>query len=78
MFNGEGTVFGCINKDDLHGMTIIIPPENTIFEFENTCSPLDNNIFTNCQQNIILAAIRDILLPRLMAGEIEVPTKEEL
>ncbi|GHU55348.1 hypothetical protein FACS189442_2810 [Spirochaetia bacterium] len=72
MFNGEGTVFGCINKDDLYGMKIIIPPENTIFEFENTCLLIDNDIFTNCQQNIALAAIHDTLLPRLMSGEIGV------
>jgi type I restriction enzyme S subunit len=71
-FNGEGTVFGSINKDSLNGMNIIIPPQNMIQDFEKKISVLDKSIFVNETQSRTLVAIRDTLLPKLMIGEIEV------
>ena len=40
-YNGEGTVFGCINKDSLSSQKVIIPPRNIIANFESVVSPLD-------------------------------------
>jgi type I restriction enzyme S subunit len=74
-FNGTGTVFGCINKDDLHGMKIVIPPEKVISDFEYICSKMDGYIFINSQEIKKLSFVRDALLPRLMSGEIKI--KEE-
>jgi len=69
MFNNEGTVFGCINKDSLDGLQIIIPPDNVVNDFENMCSAFDIYIFNASQQSRALAAVRDTLLPGLMSGE---------
>ena len=72
VFNGEGTVFGSINKDSLNNLEIIVPDTRTIQKFENLCSPMDNLIRKNYEENTRLAAIRDALLPKLMSGEIDV------
>ena len=72
VFNGEGTVFGSINKDSLNNLEIIVPDTRTIQKFENICSPMDNLIRKNYEENTRLAAIRDALLPKLMSGEIDV------
>lgn len=72
IFNGEGTVFGAINKDSLNSLSIIIPSLASIIKFENTASSLDNIIRTNFLENLRLAELRDSLLPKLMSGEIDV------
>ena len=76
IFNGEGTVFGSINKDSLNNLEIIVPNSNTIQKFENLCSPLDNLIRKNYEENTQLSALRDTLLPKLMSGEIDVDNVE--
>jgi len=41
-------------------------------QFENVIQALINNIEFSFLQNQVLSQIRDILLPKLMSGEIEV------
>ena len=72
VFNGEGTVFGSINKDSLNNLEIIVSDTRTIQKFENICSPMDNLIRKNYEENTRLAQLRDTLLPKLMSGEIDV------
>lgn len=72
VFNGEGTVFGSVNKDSLYNMLIIIPTNKIMQQFEYICSKLDMLIWNNSLENTKLAAIRDTLLPKLMSGEIDV------
>ncbi len=72
MFNGEGTVFGSINRDSLNKMPIIIPDQDTIARFESLVAPMDAQIRINHEENMRLASIRDSLLPRLMSGELDV------
>lgn len=69
-FNGEGTVFGSINKDDFNRISITIPLDSTLNAFEGIVKPLDDLIFTNHNEILNLALIRDFLLPRLIIGEI--------
>ncbi len=68
VYDGEGTVFGCINKDALGGLKILVPSETAISAFENKARQLDKMIFTNSMQSRTLAALRDVLLPKLMNG----------
>lgn len=72
IFNGEGTIFGSINKSDLGNMNIVLPAQEKISQFENIASQLDEMILTNWNENQKLAKIRDTLLPKLMSGELEV------
>lgn len=71
MFNGEGTVFGSINKVALNSMPIYIPDTDEIDKFEHLVSPMDRLILENHQENMRLQGIRDSLLPKLMSGEID-------
>ena len=72
VFNGEGTVFGSINRDALNAIPIAIPLLTRIDRFEAVAHPIDKLIRTNYEENCRLEAIRDSLLPKLMSGEIDV------
>lgn len=69
-FEAEGTVFGSINKAAFNTMACVIPPAQLIEEFERIAFPMDGIIETNEVQSRTLVAIRDALLPKLMAGEV--------
>lgn len=72
VFNGEGTVFGSINRDALNAIPIDIPPVTEINQFEAVAHPIDELIRANYEENCRLEAIRDSLIPKLMSGEIDV------
>lgn len=72
VFNGEGTVFGSINKDSLSAMPVIIPPSAIMDEFESIVAPMDLMIRNNYDEICRLQSIRDGLIPRLLAGEIDI------
>lgn len=72
VFNGEGTVFGSINRNSLNDMPILIPSDEIIEEFERMVVPMDAAIRNNYDEICRLQAIRDSLLPRLMSGELDV------
>ena len=72
VFNGEGTVFGSINRNSLNDMPILIPSDEIIEEFERMVAPMDAAIRNNYDEICRLQAIRDSLLPRLMSGELDV------
>lgn len=76
IFNGEGTVFGSINKDSLNDIKTLIPSKGIVKNFEKIVSPMDNLIKYNCIQNEQLTQLRDTLLPKLMSGEIDVSKVE--
>ena len=72
MYNGEGTVFGSINKTDLEKIEIAIPPNETILGFDRAGKSLDQLIYNNEVETQILTFLRDGLLPKLMKGEISI------
>ena len=72
VFNGEGTVFGSINRDALNQMPIITPSSEAISEFENIVSTMDMEIRNIYDETCNLIELRDLLLPKLMSGEIDV------
>ena len=76
IFNGEGTVFGCINRDALNNMKVVIPAKDDLDKFEKIVASLDADIYNRSEENSRLKIIRDTLLPKLMNGEIEVDKVE--
>lgn len=72
MFNGEGTVFGSINKNDMANLPVLIPADEVIHQFEELVRPMDAAIEANYAESCHLQAARDSLLPRLMSGELSV------
>lgn len=53
-------------------MNPILPPQNLMDLFDEIANPILNEILILLEQNQKLAQARDLLLPRLMSGEIEV------
>ena len=72
VYNGEGTVFGSINKGSMNCMTIPIPNKTLLDRFEEIVSPMDAIIKANYDENCRLIAVRDSLLPKLMSGKLDV------
>ena len=57
---------------------ILIPTQDIINKFKNVIVPIYNEIFLLGNKNQILKQTRDILLPRLISGEINVENMEVL
>lgn len=72
-FDGEGTVFGSINKKTLSAIQILLPSEGIVEQFNDVASSFDNRIRCLSEESSRLSFLRDTLLPRLMSGELEVP-----
>ena len=71
-FEGEGTVFGSINKDSFEKLPFVIPPIEIVTEFERIAKPLDEQIRILVEQSHTLASIRNTLLPKLLNGEVDI------
>lgn len=72
IFNGEGTVFGSINRNELNNMPIMIPSIEAIENFERIVAPMDAVILNNYNEICRLEVVRDTLLPRLISGELDI------
>ena len=77
IYNGEGTVFGSINKDTLNDLKIVLPIISSVNKFEHIVSAYDEKILRNTIETEQLKNLRDYLLPKLMSGEIRVPLEKK-
>ncbi len=68
----NGTTMEAINNDGLGQITLTVPPLEIIQKFNDTVSAMFKQISQNKFENEHLAAVRDVLLPKLMSGEIDV------
>lgn len=71
-FNQEGTVFGSISKSDFEGIDIVLPPFESIQDFQNTTKLFDQKIVLNHEQIGKLKKLCEVLLPKLMNGAVRV------
>jgi type I restriction enzyme S subunit len=77
-YENTGTVFGAINKKQFEKLLTIDPGPAVIEAFEGIASALDSRIDNNERESRTLAQTRDLLLPRLMSGELRVAGAERL
>jgi type I restriction enzyme S subunit len=69
---GGGAIFAAITKKDLHGVELMQAPDRIAEMFMEHVRPIDIQI-ENLQQTIDdLIQARNLLLPRLMNGEVTV------
>ena len=61
-----------ITIDSLSTMNLTIPDEIILKKFNNIVIPILDKIFSNNAEIIRLSQLRDILLPRLLSGEINI------
>ena len=68
---GTGTTQQQLTVPAFSKEQVVIPSKNVIDSFTNTVNPFFETIVHNRKENENLSCIRDILLPKLMNGEIE-------
>lgn len=71
---GSGSTFKEVSGTVMKSVKVLIPQKSVVREFCSLCKPLFSCQRTNEFQSRTLATLRDTLLPKLMSGEIEIPT----
>jgi type I restriction enzyme, S subunit len=69
---GGGAIFASVTKKEFASQELLDPPELLKKAFEEVTIPCDEQLRLLHQQSRQLRAARDLLLPRLMSGEIAV------
>jgi type I restriction enzyme S subunit len=69
---GTGAIYAATNKKELESQAFLEPPPMLVREFEDQASTIDSQIACLTAQLEKLTQARDLLLPRLMNGEIAV------
>jgi len=67
-----GAVFDAIVVDTFKRINLLIPPPSVVRLFDDTACPIFEQVENLTLQNQKLRAARDLLLPRLMSGELAV------
>lgn len=73
-----GSVFPNLSGDDIRSFSCLVPPKAVRRQFSLLAEPLRMRIWHNIHENRTLAATRDLLLPKLMSGEIRLSEAEAL
>jgi len=74
--SGHGT--GVLPTEFLKGLDFAVPPEDTRNKLIEPLTKLNSRIALNSRESETLTALRDTLLPRLLSGELRVPTAEKI
>ena len=67
-----------INKDIVNEMKFVLPADTMLNDFKDIIRPINKEIFNLLYKNHTLKQTRDLLLPRLISGEIDVENLEIL
>lgn len=70
-----GTTVLAMPKDAFTFCTVALPPVELVEKFSALVQSLKQKIACNEKENVELTNLRDILLPKLLSGEIELETK---
>ncbi len=72
LFGATGATMTNLSKSKFEKLKIVVPKVDIRNSFHKRIRPYFKDIFTLEQQNILLTRQRDLLLPRLMSGKLEV------
>jgi type I restriction enzyme S subunit len=61
-----------INQQSVNGLDILLPDEEIAARFDRTVEPLLAELVNLAKQNVNLRETRDLLLPKLISGEVSV------
>lgn len=68
----EGSVIPHLYQKDFMDFEFPLPSSNLMAKFEEIAEPMFSKIIANLNENKVLVATRETLLPKLMSGEIDV------
>jgi type I restriction enzyme S subunit len=63
-----------INQAGVRGLPIVVPPQELLDAFETLVDPLMGLLFSLAKRQSLLRRTRDLLLPKLISGELDVST----
>jgi len=69
----SGTIYPSVNANQVKGLPLAVPPKAVLEDAELVLAPLTRKIAACHAETETLAAIRDVLLPKLISGKIRVP-----
>ena len=74
----HGSVFDTITRKTLATVSIVVPPSLVAGKFEDHVGAIMEWIRQAAIESRTLAALRDVLLPKLISGELRVPNVEKI
>lgn len=74
----NGTTFQEISKASFRPIEVPIPPAHALAKFDAATEPLHRLVVSNERETLSLAALRDLLLPKLISGELRAREADEL
>ena len=75
---GSGTIFNAVTKKDMENIPLISPSEELTLAFNVKGDSFDARISRNTKETQTLAKLRDVLLPKLISGELRIPQAEKM
>jgi type I restriction enzyme S subunit len=75
-----GAAVPTLNRNDIHGLPVILPAKELVQLFDQMAAPMHDLIFALEKKSANLRSQRDLLLPKLVSGEIslsDIPTPED-
>lgn len=76
--NANGSTFQEISKSNFRPIPIVVPSDPLLASFKKSADSLYKRLVENERESKFLAQIRDILLPKLISGDLRVPDVETL
>ena len=67
-----------INQGNLNSIPFLKAEDSTNDVFGKTISPIYQNIKNRIEESQTLAKLRDVLLPKLISGELRIPQAEKM
>ena len=74
----HGSVFSTITRQTFEALSLPMPDARVLAAFEDAVAPLFEKILANVIESRTFAQTRDLLLPRLMSGDLRVAEAERL
>jgi type I restriction enzyme S subunit len=73
-----GSVFPNLSAPDIKNFPILIPPREVAQAFDCATEPMTERAEANVREYRTLAALRDILLPKLLSGQLRIKDAERI
>jgi type I restriction enzyme S subunit len=74
----NGSTFLEISKGNFRSLPIVTPSSDVMHAFDRLVAPLYKRLVEGVVQSTTLAALRESLLPKLLSGELRVPSAERI
>lgn len=72
----SGTIFPAVNRKQIVGLPVAVPPESELDAFEKFAAPIVRKLKALHDEAEALYALRDQLLPKLVSGDIRVASDD--